>query len=44
MGIGLDRSHTVIMGGMTLAAASAAREAMKDDPQYVYVMVERDTE
>ncbi len=42
VGVARDGARTVIMAGMKLDVANAAREAMKIDPQYVWVMVERE--
>jgi len=44
VGISQDDRRTVIMTGMELAQANGAREAMNDDWQYVYVLVERESQ
>jgi hypothetical protein len=39
-----DRSRTVLMTGLEIEQASAARAAMaKDDPEFVWFIVERET-
>jgi hypothetical protein len=42
VGVAADNSRTVIMSGMQLGEANAARDAILNDPSYVWVMVERE--
>jgi len=44
VGVADDNSRTVIMSGMQLDEANAARDAILSDPSYVWVIVQRETE
>jgi hypothetical protein len=44
VGIARDRSRAVLMTGMPLDEANAARKALYGERQYAWVQVERETE